>query len=79
MELSPGPAEEQSRAAPEYQSLQGSTGTPQYYNISEHYSTPKYYNIPGFYSFPGYNNVGLVRGTTAQTRGEEYEIGNSQA
>ena len=28
MELSPGPVEEQSRPAPQYQSLQGSTGTP---------------------------------------------------
>ena len=63
MELSTGPVGEQSRAAPECQSLQGSSGTPEYYNISEHYSTPEFYNIPGFYSFPGYNNVGLVRGT----------------
>ena len=79
MEFSPGPVEEQSRAAPEYQSLQGSTGTPEHYNISEHYSTPEYYNIPGFSNLPGYYNVVLFRGTTAQTREEEYEIGNSQA
>ena len=79
MELSPWPFEEQSCAAPECQSLQGSTGTSEYYNISEHYSTPESYNIPWFYSFPGHNNVGLVRETTAQTGEEEYEIGNSQA
>ena len=39
MELTPGPFEEQSRAAPEYQSSQGFTGTHGYYNIRGHYST----------------------------------------
>ena len=78
MELSPGPFEEQSRAAPEYQSLQGFTGTHEYYNIRGHYSTLEYYDIPGFYSFPGYYDVGFVRGTTAQTREGDYEIGNSR-
>ena len=49
MELSPEPFEEQLRAAPEYQSLQGSTATPEYDNVSRHYNTLEYYNIPERY------------------------------
>ena len=76
MELNPGPFEEQLRAAPEYQSLQGSTATPEYDNVSGQNNTPEYCNIPGRYTCPVYYNVGFVRETTAQTREEDYEIGN---
>ena len=79
IELSAGPFEEQLRAASEYQSLQGSTATPEYDNLSGHYNTLEYYNIPERYTCPVYYNAGFVRGTTAQTREEDYEIGNSQA
>ena len=79
MELSPEPIEEQLRAAPEYQSLQGSTATPEYDNVSGNYNALEYYNIPERYTCPVYYNVGFVRETTAQTREEDYEIGNSQA
>ena len=79
MELSPEPIEEQLRAAREYQSLQGSTATPEYDNVSGNYNTLEYYNIPERYTCPVYYNVGFVREITAQTREEDYEIGNSQA
>ena len=34
--------------------------------------------MPERYTCPVYYNVGFVRETTAQTREEDYEIGNSQ-